>query len=405
MVMAGCWFLGETPYHTVYLHGTVRDMQHRKMSKSLGNGIDPLDVVRQYGADALRWTMVAGLGLGVDVMLDPTDLDKSFAPGRNFCTKLWNIGRFLLSRVGPEPVTPVAALPAASLTAADAWILARLDEAIRECDAALGPARPAADRTWTEAERGRGLRLSEYAEAARRFVWNELADWYLESVKPRLAADGADREVARAVLAHAFDGALRLLHPIVPFITEALWQQLPGTAAGTFLAQAPWPAPRGESVGDGAPFALAQDAVVAIRQLRAEYGVPAGSWVDGVLVAPAALAAALTAQLPMVAALARTRLLVAEAAPGGAAAQALLRDGVEVVIPLAGMVDVEKERARLAGELADLERHLAALEGRLANEKFVAKAPAALVEAERAKAAEWRGRCAQLAAKLAALGA
>jgi valyl-tRNA synthetase len=211
--------------------------------------------------------------------------------------------------------------------------------------------------------------------------------------------------VARAVLAHAFDGALRLLHPIVPFITEALWQQLPGTAAGTFLAQAPWPAPRGESVGDGAPFALAQDAVVAIRQLRAEYGVPAGSWVDGVLVAPAALAAALTAQLPMVAALARTRLLVAEAAPGGAAAQALLRDGVEVVIPLAGMVDVEKERARLAGELADLERHLAALEGRLANEKFVAKAPAALVEAERAKAAEWRGRCAQLAAKLAALGA
>ena len=405
MVMAGCWFLGETPYHTVYLHGTVRDMQHRKMSKSLGNGIDPLDVVRQYGADALRWTMVAGLGLGVDVMLDPTDLDKSFAPGRNFCTKLWNIGRFLLSRVGPEPVTPVAALPAASLTAADAWILARLDEAIRECDAALGPARPAADRTWTEAERGRGLRLSEYAEAARRFVWNELADWYLESVKPRLAADGADREVARAVLAHAFDGALRLLHPIVPFITEALWQQLPGTAAGTFLAQAPWPAPRGESVGDGAPFALAQDAVVAIRQLRAEYGVPAGSWVDGVLVAPAALAAALTAQLPMVAALARTRLLVAEAAPGGAAAQALLRDGVEVVIPLAGMVDVEKERARLAGELADLERHLAALEGRLANEKFVAKAPAALVEAERAKAADWRGRCAQLAAKLAALGA
>jgi valyl-tRNA synthetase len=104
MVMSGCWFMGKAPFHTVYLHGTVRDMQHRKMSKSLGNGIDPLDVVRLYGADALRWTMVAGLGLGVDVMLDPNDLDKSFAPGRNFCTKLWNIGRFLLSRVGTEPV-------------------------------------------------------------------------------------------------------------------------------------------------------------------------------------------------------------------------------------------------------------------------------------------------------------
>ncbi|MEQ1691375.1 MAG: valine--tRNA ligase, partial [Gemmatimonas sp.] len=230
MVMSGCWFLGQSPFHTVYLHGTVRDMDHRKMSKSLGNGIDPLDVVQLYGADALRWTMVAGLGLGVDVMLDPTDLDKSFAPGRNFCTKLWNIGRFLLSRVGADAVQPLSTLPPESLTAADAWILDRLDVAILECDAALGPARPGNGRTWTDAERGRGLRLSEYAEAARRFVWNELADWYLESIKPRLAADsGADRDAARAVLAHTFDGALRLLQPMIPFITEALWQHLPQT--------------------------------------------------------------------------------------------------------------------------------------------------------------------------------
>ncbi|MBU6366791.1 MAG: valine--tRNA ligase [Gemmatimonadetes bacterium] len=405
MVMSGCWFMGETPYHTVYLHGTVRDMQHRKMSKSLGNGIDPLDVVREYGADALRWTMVAGLGLGVDVMLDPTDLAKSFAPGRNFCTKLWNIGRFLLARVGTAPVPPVTAIAPAALTAADAWILARLDAAVRDCDAALGPARPAANRAWTDAERGRGLRLSEYAEAARRFVWNELADWYLESAKPRLAAEGEDREVARAVLAHAFDAALRLLHPIVPFITEALWQQLPGTPAGAFLAQAAWPAPRPEAVGDGAPFALAQEAVVAIRQLRADYGVPAGQWVDAVAVAPAGGREALAAQAPMVAGLARARLSVAATPPTGAAAQALLREGVEVFIPLAGMIDLDKERTRLAGELAELERHLAALEGRLANEKFAARAPAALVDAERAKAQEWRGRRDQLAAKLAALGA
>nr|MCU0618201.1 class I tRNA ligase family protein [Gemmatimonadaceae bacterium] len=227
MVMSGCWFMNQSPFHTVYLHGTVRDMQHRKMSKSLGNGIDPLDVVRDYGADALRWTVIAGLGLGVDVMLDPNDLDKSFAPGRNFCTKLWNIGRFLLSRVGTAPVTPLADIPPSRLTAADRWILDRLDDAVRDCDAALGPARPAHDRQWQEADRTRGLRLAEYAEAARRFVWNELADWYLESVKPRLAADGDDREVARTVLAHAFDAGLRLLHPIIPFITEELWQRIP----------------------------------------------------------------------------------------------------------------------------------------------------------------------------------
>src|SRR5438477_8235876 len=108
MIMAGFHFRGARPFSTVYLHGTVRDTQHRKMSKSLGNGIDPLDVVRLYGADALRWTMVAGLGLGADVMLDPDDLESSFAPGRNFCTKLWNISRFLLTRVGTDPVIPVA---------------------------------------------------------------------------------------------------------------------------------------------------------------------------------------------------------------------------------------------------------------------------------------------------------
>ncbi|HEU5175316.1 MAG TPA: valine--tRNA ligase, partial [Gemmatimonadaceae bacterium] len=227
MIMAGYEFVGQAPYHTVYLHGTVRDTQHRKMSKSLGNGVDPLDVVRLYGADALRWTLVAGMGLGTDVILDPVDLDKSFAPGRNFATKLWNIGRFLLQNVGGEPVQPLADVDRAQLASADHWILARLDTAIRECDSALGPLRPTSPgpegRGWMDSERNAGLRLNEYAESARRFVWNELADWYLESAKARLSTPGADRDVARAVLVHAFDRALRLLHPIVPFITEALW--------------------------------------------------------------------------------------------------------------------------------------------------------------------------------------
>jgi len=404
MVMSGCWFMGKAPFHTVYLHGTVRDMQHRKMSKSLGNGIDPLDVVHLYGADALRWTMVAGLGLGVDVMLDPTDLEKSFAPGRNFCTKLWNIGRFLLSRVGTDPVTPVSALPSASLTAADHWILERLDAAIADCDAALGPARPSNGATWTEAERSRGLRLSEYAEAARRFVWNELADWYLESVKPRLNAEGADREVARAVLAHAFDGALRLLHPVVPFITEALWQQLPQTADGAMLARAAWPVARGGSRDEAKAFEIVRDAVAAIRQVRAEYNVQPGVWVDALLVTPDGSQSMVISQVDTVGALARARVQAAAANPGGAAAQVLLTGGVEVVVPLAGMIDLAKERQRLDGELAQLEKQLTALEGRLANEGFVAKAPPQVVEAERAKAAEWRGRAQQLRTKREALG-
>lgn len=405
MVMSGCWFLGKAPFHTVYLHGTVRDMQHRKMSKSLGNGIDPLDVVRLFGADALRWTMVAGLGLGVDVMLDPTDLEKSFAPGRNFCTKLWNIGRFLLSRVGTDPVAPLSTLDAAQLTAADHWILDRLDIAIADCNAALGPARPATASEWTDAERNRGLRLSEYAEAARRFVWNELADWYLESIKPRLATKGQDREVARAVLAHAFDGALRLLHPIVPFITEELWHKLPQTPADSFLAQAAWPVARIDAVSTGALFETAREAVQAIRQIRAEYAVAPGVTVDAIIVSHESTHAAQKPMLDTIGSLARARVAQAALAPGGAAAHALLSGGIEVVVPLAGMIDLGKEKERLQSELAQLEKQLGLLEARLANAGFVAKAPAAVVEAERAKAADWRSRVEQLHQKLKALSA
>ncbi|MGH7712424.1 MAG: valine--tRNA ligase, partial [Gemmatimonadaceae bacterium] len=164
MIIAGYALMGEAPFHTVYLHGTVRDTQHVKMSKSLGNGIDPLDVVQLYGADALRYTVVAGMGLGADTILDPNDLERSFAPGRNFVTKLWNIGRFLLTNVGSESVQPLERVAADRLTSADQWILARLDSAIAACDSALGPARPV-DAIWPESERGAGLRLNEYTEA------------------------------------------------------------------------------------------------------------------------------------------------------------------------------------------------------------------------------------------------
>jgi valyl-tRNA synthetase len=223
MIMAGYAFMDAAPFHTVYLHGTVRDTNHVKMSKSLGNGIDPLDVVEKYGADALRYTVIAGMGMGADLVLDPVHLEKSFAPGRNFATKLWNIGRFLLANVGSTPVRSVDELRDDELTLADRWILGRLNATIYECDSALGPARPE-KRAWRPEERYSGLRLSEYAEAARRFVWNDVADWYLETTKGRIGASQGDGEVARAVLTHVFDYALRLLHPIMPFITETLWQ-------------------------------------------------------------------------------------------------------------------------------------------------------------------------------------
>jgi len=425
MIMAGYAFMGEAPFHTVYLHGTARDVQGRKMSKSLGNGIDPLDVVRLYGADALRWTLIAGMGLGTDVHLDPVDLDKSFAPGRNFATKLWNIGRFLLTNVGTDSVRALDEIDPAPLTRADAWILAKLDTAILECDAALGPLAPTAPgpegRSWAPEERYAGLRLNDLAEAARRFVWNELADWYLEAAKGRLQTPAApsadsgsgDRDVARAVLAHVFDHALRLLHPIVPFITEALWQRLPGRLEDELLVRATWPRERSAAEREATQqrareFELVRDAVGAIRQLRADYNLPPGKQVDVILVPGSRADAGATVDAATIFAeegavigrLARATVSVSAEPPATAAAQALLAGGASVVLPLAGLVDVAKERARLEGELANLDKQIAGLEGRLANEGFVSRAPEHVVEGERAKLAEYRARREQLAEKI-----
>jgi valyl-tRNA synthetase len=217
MIMAGYHFRGARPFSTVYLHGTVRDTQHRKMSKSLGNGIDPLDVVRGYGADALRYALVAGSAVGTDVILDPDDIETSFAPGRNFANKLWNAGRFILSNLdGPtRPLVGAAknVVQRKELSLADRWILARCEATVVEVTEAL--------------ER---FRLNEAAASAYRFIWSDLADWYIEQIKPRLYGDQPGGDVARAVAAQTFDVGLRLLHPVMPFITEALWQRLPGRA-------------------------------------------------------------------------------------------------------------------------------------------------------------------------------
>jgi valyl-tRNA synthetase len=374
------------------------------MSKSLGNGIDPLDVIARFGADPLRYTVVVGMGLGVDIIFDPEDLEKSFAPGRNFVTKLWNIGRFLLTNVGTAPVSPVSEIDPDRLTRSDTWILARLDAAIAECNAALGPARPN-NKHWAVAERTMGLRLNDYAETARRFVWNELADWYLEAVKARLSTDsGADRDVARAVLVHAFDGALRLLHPIVPFVTEALWQRLPGRQPGELLMRASWPeAAAGRGAG-ATEFELVRAAVDALRQLRGEYNITPGKQLTAFVVPAPDARAVFADEAALIGRLAKCTVSLADAAPTGeAAAHQVLTDSSEIVLPLAGTIDVAKECGRLQQELAGLEKQLAGLRQRLANENFVSRAKPEIVEAERQKEREWTVRREQLAGKVKTL--
>jgi len=392
MIMAGYYFMGKAPFSTVYLHGTARDTKHRRMSKSLGNGVDPLDVVRAFSADALRWTLIAGSSLGADVILDPDDLESTFAPGRNFANKLWNIGRFVLAQL-PAAVMPIERIDPARLTLADRWILSRLQSTIREVTAAFD-----------------GFRLDEGAKRCFDFVWHDLADWYVEAVKPRLVAEGAtppSAEAAQAVLYHCLDCALRLLHPVVPFITEELWQKLPGRAPGELLAGATWPAYRAELESSSAEvrFERVKQAIEKIRVIRADYRIPPKTRISAAISIRGSDAHdAFTSERETITRLAQLEDLSFDGPPGGAGAHATFGDGSEVFVGLAGAVDLEQECKRLSGERERLDRQLTALVAKLSNENFVARAPAEVVAREREKEREWRVQRDVLDGKLKSLG-
>ena len=389
MIMAGCYALGEPPFADVYLHGTVRDAQGRKMSKSLGNGIDPLEVVRLYGADALRFTLVAGAGVGADLRLDHEDLEASFAPGRNFVNKLWNAGRFVLLSVGDDPVPDLDEV-AEGLRLEDRWILSRRQAAVRRITEDL-----------------EALRLHAAVEALRDFFRGEFADWYVEIAKDRLAEGGADRDAARAVLVHVLDTVCRLLHPVVPFVTEEIWGRLPAPGRETgALAGAAWPTPR-EDLEDAEAerqFSGLQELVTCVRGVRKEYGVGEGRGV-GLHVRPAVPGEAAEGGAAILRRLARVEAvedgLPDRNVPGAAA---VLSDGTELFLPLEGLVDLERERAKLERELRRAEGFLSAAQAKLANPGFVSKAPPEVVERERDKAGALARRMSKLREKRTALG-
>src|SRR6267143_484258 len=384
MLMSGYHFMGKKPFTTVYLHGIARDTQHRKMSKSLGNGIDPLVVVEKFGADALRWTCVANTALGQDLLLDPNDLETTFAPGRNFANKLWNIAQFVLAQL-PKSVPAIDAVDRRSLTLADRWILSRAQAVIREATASLEQ-----------------YRLDEAAKRCFEFVWNELADWYVEAVKPRL-----DDPAAKAVLAYCFDLSLRLLHPIVPFITEELWQKLPGRKANELLVTAHWPAPRPELEDQRADqeFARVKTVIEQIRSIRAEYRVSPKTKLQATIVPRGNdNAATFDGERDTIVRLAQLESLALDGVPQGVGAHAVFGDGSEVVVALEGTIDVQQECRRLSDELGRLDSQLTSLAARLTNESFVSRAPQDVVAKEREREKAWRDQRDVLAGTLKSLG-
>jgi valyl-tRNA synthetase len=394
MIMSGLHFMEKVPYTRIYLHGVVRDTQHRKMSKSLGNGIDPLEVVERYGADALRYSLISGMSVGTDVILDPQDLESTFGPARNFANKLWNAGRFILSNL-EGPTRPLAGphpgvVRREELTLADRWIIAR-------CDATVVEATEAYER----------FRLNEAAGAVYRFLWSDLADWYIEQVKPRLYGDQPGGEAARAVVAQTFDVALRLLHPVMPFITETLWRRFPGRPENDSISVAPWPAHDSRAADPAAmrDFGLVQELIGAIRGIRAEYGVQPGQVVRAVVSASGrATSAALEQERTTIIRLAKLSALSFDQNRERVGGHAVLSDRTTVFVPLGDAIDIGRECGRLGTEVDRLLRLVDSQEKKLGNQQFVSRAPADVVDRERQKLTAWKEQAEVLVKKRELLG-
>ena len=419
MVMAGFQCMGEAPFRDVLLHGTVRDHEGRRMSKSLGNGIDPLEAVERFGADAMRFTLIRGAPLGTDLQLNYKDLETAFRPGRNFANKIWNAARFALQYAeAPDPEAPGAdgragapLPPTAPLR--DRWIWAR-----------LGRAQRAADDAYEE------LRLHEAAEIVHQFIWGDFCDWYLEMFKHDCRANGGGpgSEASSGgaspgqVLTMVMRGWLSMLHPIMPFLTEAIFRRLPGCGPESTLVRGPWP----ETVeswtdSEAEAFAVAvQEPVDAVRALRPEYGISPGAPVTVRVRAPSpALSAAWgsdqdpgqgRAAIAGLGGIARLSLNElddtrpgTDATSSGVGVSAQLPSGAELFLPLSGLVDLDRERAKLEKELAGARGRAKGAAAKLANPGFVANAPAEVVERERRRVSDLEALIATLTQKLRTL--
>ena len=375
MMMMGLRFMGDVPFKTIYLHGMVRDEHGHKMSKSKGNVIDPLDVTEQYGVDALRFTLITMAAQARDVKLD---LDR-VAGYRHFANKIWNASRFVLMNLPAHgAVAPLDLDHTRDLSLANRWILHKLDETISRVTESL-----------------EGHRLDDAATAIYGFFWHTYCDWTLELSKSALQSEGREADETRQVLLHVLDRALRLLHPIMPFITEEIWTRLPlADRPSENVVVATWPTPDPRRVDPEARRALDQviGVIEAVRSIRGENRISPKEAVTLVVDAPDEGAAALIlgaeAYLAHLARVAKLEVSVGATRPRRSAVA--VADACTVYMPLSGLVDFDEEIARLEKAMAKLDGETQKLEGKLANERFVANAPAEVVKKNRDRLEETR---------------
>ena len=383
MIMFGLYAMGDVPFDHVFIHGMVRDELGRKMSKSLGNGIDPLDIIRDYGADSLRFSLTSGTAAGTDMRFQI----KKVEAARNFCNKVYNASRFVMMNLGEGEIGDI---DMTKLDIADKWILHRLNAVIRE-----------------ETSNIDAFDLNLAVEKIYSFIWTELCDWYIEMAKPRLYGDDEEaKKNVRAILVRVLGDSMKLLHPFMPFITEDIYTRLPG--AGETIMLESWPKPE-----DGFDFpkeAETMDGIMelvrAIRNVRAEMNVPPAKRAHTFVVTNEANLASVREASAYFNKLASASDVTVQLDKTGIAP-----DAVSVVsaigdafIPLSELIDIEKELARLDKERARVEGEIKRAEGKLANPGFMAKAPEKVIEEERGKLAANRELMEKLIARIKELG-
>jgi len=375
MIMTGLKFMDDVPFRDVYIHALVRDERGHKMSKTRGNIIDPLEIIEEFGTDSLRFTLTAMAAQGRDVRLST----ERIAGYRNFCNKIWNAARFTLMNLG-ESVPPMP--PREKLSLGDRWILSRLNGVTRRTSEALAE-----------------YRFNDAALALYQFTWRELCDWYLEVIKPALAP-GSGGEASRAALARVLERVLRLLHPIIPFITEEIWRKLPNRE-GESIMVAEWPKPE-EGWDDPEAeeeFGALMEMIGGIRNIRGELNISPSRKVEArvhvddpgrerLILRESEWIRRLAGILP-------DWKVGPEVERPKASANTVFSYG-QAFVPIDGLIDVEEELRRLEKQIAEADGAAAGLEKKLANPSFVERAPAEIVEKDRARLRETRERAAKL---------
>ena len=379
MIFSGMEQMKEEPFKTVFIHGLVRDSQGRKMSKSLGNGIDPLEMVEQYGADALRFNLITGNSPGNDMRFY---VEKCEAM-RNFCNKLWNASRFVMMNLSIEDNK----LPE-KLEIEDRWILSKLNDLTKEV-----------------CENMDSFELGVAAGKIYDFIWDSYCDWYIELTKPRL--NGEDEEAklsAQRVLLYVLIEILKLIHPFIPFITEEIWQSLPHEGTALMLERYPAFDPALSLPEDEQNFEMVMTAIKAVRARRSEMNVPPSRKAHLIIVTDKKAAFEAGVSYIRKLAYASEVTVTAEAPASTDGMVSVVTDNARMFMPMAELVDLEKERARIQKELQNAEKQLAGQNAKLANENFVTRAPEAVVNVEREKKAKLEALIENLKISLEHLG-